>query len=169
MAAGVLDDPNRGGDCAPAVPARRSFPESGALATARHFSRILSMLANVVNCFPAISSTSNRPRLISRRSPLTVMPPAGNPKRTASASLRGVSNVIPLGTPSKARSSVAAGDREDSTFFLGNPARMSFVRWSYAVRLKASTFSPFDSDPARNGLRLRLTPSVIGVQIAFRN
>jgi hypothetical protein len=54
------------------------------------------MLAKLVNCLPAMSSTANRPRWISRRNPLTVIPPAGKAIRTTSASLKGVSESIPF-------------------------------------------------------------------------
>jgi len=73
------------------------------------------MLANVVNCFPAMSSTSNRPRSISRRSPLTVIPPAGNPNRTPSVSRSGVSGVMLSGRRSIQGLSDTVSDREDST------------------------------------------------------
>jgi hypothetical protein len=51
-----------------------------------------------VNCFPAISSNSNRFRLISRRNPETVIPPLGKAILTASESRRGVSRSIPSGS-----------------------------------------------------------------------
>jgi hypothetical protein len=74
------------------------------------------MLANVVNSLPAINSTSNRPRTISRRNPLTVIPPAGKAKRTTSNNRKGVSKVMPSGRRSMGWRSGAAGDEDDSTF-----------------------------------------------------
>ena len=65
------------------------------------------------------------------------MPPAGNPKRTMSPSLKGVSNVMPSGKRSMVGLSDAATDREDSTLLSGNLASDDVVRcqtsgWSTA-------------------------------------
>ena len=56
-----------------------------------------SMLASVVYIFPAIFSATNRPLLISLRSPETVMLPSGKASRAAISKRSGVVGATDLG------------------------------------------------------------------------
>jgi hypothetical protein len=57
------------------------------------------------------------------------MPPAGNPKRTMSISLKGVSDVMPSGKRSIERLSDTASDREDSILLLPDLGRNEGAGW----------------------------------------
>jgi len=86
MLAAVDDDPDGVRDGAAVFAAGSAQPEAGALAGTRHSCLICSMLAMLVKCLLAMSSTISRPRAASRRSPDAVIEPSG--KATAAATLR---------------------------------------------------------------------------------
>lgn len=91
LARSVSDDPIRGAaDLSLCCVGSWFEPESCSFLT-RHSSLIRSIARSVVNCLPAITSISRRPRLASFRSPATVMPPAGKACLTASSRRSGVS------------------------------------------------------------------------------
>jgi hypothetical protein len=66
------------------------------------------------------------------------MPPAGNPKRTMSTNLKGVSEVMPSGSRSMGGLSDVENDREDSTLLSGNLAADDVIRWPTPARPTAT-------------------------------
>jgi hypothetical protein len=73
-----------------------------------------------------------------------------------------VLDVIPLGSVSGARLSAAMGDREDSTFILGNPADDWLVA-GLCHQTESLDLPVGDSYSARKDVRRGPTPLVIGV------